>query len=86
MRSLIRKTPFETRDIDLNDTMREVFELLSAQATARNIALDLQPSATALHVKGDPVQLQQVILNLIVNSMDAMAAMPDHRTVVGRTK
>jgi signal transduction histidine kinase len=86
MRSLLRRTPFETRDIDLNDTMREVFELLSAQASARNIALDLQPSPGALHVKGDPVQLQQVILNLIVNSMDAMAAMPDHRTVVGRTE
>jgi signal transduction histidine kinase len=58
MGSLLRRTPFETRDIDLNDTMREVFELLSAQASARNIGLDLQPSPTALHVKGDPVQLQ----------------------------
>ena len=39
-----------------------------------------------LRVKGDPVQLQQVILNLIVNSMEAMSAMPYGRTVIGRTE
>jgi signal transduction histidine kinase len=86
MRSFLKRTPFEIKDIDLNDTMREVFEFLSVQASARNIALYLQPSPEALHVKGDPVQLQQVILNLMVNSMDAMAAMPNGRTVVGRTE
>ena len=86
MRSLLRRKPFEIEDIDLNDTMREAFELLSAQASARNITLDLQPSPEALHIKGDPVQLQQVILNLIVNGMDAMAAMPNGRTVVGQTE
>jgi signal transduction histidine kinase len=86
MRSFLKRTPFETKDIDLNDTMREVFEFLSVQASARNIALYLQPSPEVLHVKGDPVQLQQVILNLMVNSMDAMAAMPNGRTVVGRTE
>jgi signal transduction histidine kinase len=86
MRSLLKRMPFETRDIDLNETMREVFKLISAQASARNIVLELQPSPGALYVKGDPIQLQQVILNLIVNSMDAMTAMPDQRTVVGRTE
>jgi signal transduction histidine kinase len=86
MRSFLKRTPFETKDIDLNDTMREVFEFLSVQASARNIALHLQASPEALHVKGDPVQLQQVILNLMVNSMDAMAAMPNGRAVVGRTE
>jgi signal transduction histidine kinase len=86
MRSFLKRTPFEIKDIDLNDTMREVFEFLSVQASARNIALYLQASPEALHVRGDPVQLQQAILNLMVNSMDAMAAMPNGRTVVGRTE
>jgi signal transduction histidine kinase len=86
MRSFLKRTPFEIKDIDLNDTMREVFEFISVQASARNIALYLQASPEALHVKGDPVQLQQVILNLMVNSMDAMASMPNGRTVVGRTE
>jgi Histidine kinase-, DNA gyrase B-, and HSP90-like ATPase len=65
---------------------REVFELLSMQASTRKIELSLQASPGALHVKGDPVQLQQVILNLIVNSMDAVGATPDGRTVIGRTE
>jgi signal transduction histidine kinase len=37
-------------------------------------------------VKADPVQLQQVILNLIINSMDALADTPDRRSVLGRTE
>ena len=86
MRSFLKRTPFEAKDIDLNDTMREVFEFLSVQASPRDIALYLQASPEALRVQGDPVQLQQVILNLTVNSMDAMAAMPNGRTVVGRTE
>jgi signal transduction histidine kinase len=86
MRSLLKRMPFETTDIDLNQAMREVFELISAQASARNIALCLQPSPGAPHVKGDSVQLQQVILNLIVNSMDAIGAKPDSRIVIGRTE
>jgi signal transduction histidine kinase len=86
MHSFLRRTPFQLIEIDLNDTMREVFAFLSVQASARNIALYLRPCSGALRVKGDPVQLQQVILNLVVNSMDAMTAMPYGRAVIGRTE
>jgi signal transduction histidine kinase len=86
MRSLLMRVPFEAKNIDTNDTMREVFDFLSIQASARNVALYLRPSPEPLRVKGDPVQLQQVIMNLILNSMDAMIAMPYWRTVIGRTE
>ncbi len=86
LRSFLRRTPFETRDIDLNQIMRDVFGFLTVQASERNVALYLQPAPNPLHVKGDPVQLQQVILNLIVNSMEAMSAMPYGRAVIGRTE
>ncbi|MFG3593760.1 ABC transporter substrate binding protein [Bradyrhizobium sp. RDI18] len=86
LRSLLRRVPFEDKVIDLNDTVRKVFEFLSVQASARNIALYFEPSGKPLQVKGDQVQLQQVIMNLIVNSMDAMAAMPNGRAVIGRTE
>ena len=86
MRSFLKRAPFETKDIDINDTMREVFDFLSIQASAKNVALYLRLAPQPLRVKGDPVQLQQVILNLIVNSMDAMASMPYGRTVIGRTE
>ena len=86
MRSFLTRSPFEAKSIDINDTMREVFDFLSVQASARNVALYLKPSQEPLRVKGDPVQLQQVIMNLILNSMDAMVAMPCGRTVIGRTE
>ena len=86
MRSLLKRAPFETKEIDINQIMREAFDFLSLQATAHNVAFYLQTSAQALRVKGDPVQLQQVILNLVVNSIDAMAKMPYGRTIIGRTE
>jgi signal transduction histidine kinase len=86
LRGYLTRTPFETRDVDLNQIMGETFKFLSVQASSRNIALYLQTAPGALPIKGDPVQLQQVILNLVVNSMDAMAAIPYGRTVIGRTE
>ncbi len=86
LRSFLKRTPFETRDIDLNQILREVFDFLAVQASERNVALYLQPASGPLRVKGDPVQLQQVILNLIVNSMEAMSTMPYGRAVIGRTE
>jgi signal transduction histidine kinase len=77
---------FEARDVDVNELMREVFDFLAVQASARNVALYLQASPEAVRIKGDPIQLQQVIINLIVNSMDAMAAIPYGRTVIGRAE
>jgi signal transduction histidine kinase len=86
MRSFLKRAPFELVDIDVNDILRGAFGFLSVQAATRNIALYLQPSPEPLRIKGDPVQLQQVILNLIVNSMDAMSAIPYGRTVIGRAE
>ena len=85
MRGFLRRAPFEDRIIDLNDTMRQVFDFLAVQASARNVILCLEPSREPLQVRGDPVQLQQVIMNLVVNSMDAMAELSNGRGVIGRT-
>jgi signal transduction histidine kinase len=86
LRAFLKRTPFETKDVDLNDIMSETFKFLSVQASARNVALYLQAAPGVLRIKGDPVQLQQVILNIVVNSMDAMATIPYGRTVIGRTE
>jgi len=86
LRGFLKRTPFEIRDIDLNEIMSETFKFLSVQASARNVALDLQIAPGALRVRGDAIQLQQVVLNLVVNSMDAMTAVPYGRRVIGRIK
>jgi signal transduction histidine kinase len=86
MRSLLKRTPFELKDVDLNDVMREAFDLMSAQAAMRNVALYLNAAPGRLRVSGDSIQLQQVILNLMVNAIDAMTEIPFGRTVIGRTE
>jgi signal transduction histidine kinase len=76
LRSLLKKAPFELKHIDLNDVVRETVRFLSALAIAREIDLAGFIAPTPLAAKGDLIQLQQVILNLILNAMDAMSSMP----------
>ena len=71
-RSLVKKAPFELKNLDLNDLTRDVVEFLSALTAARKVELRSVVASDALPVLGDRIQLQQVILNLIVNAMDAM--------------
>jgi len=73
LRSVLKKTPFEVRDIDLNETVREAIGFMRALADGRAIALMYAPAATELQIRGDGVQLQQVVLNLIINAMDAIS-------------
>jgi signal transduction histidine kinase len=73
LRGVLTKTPFEVRDVDPNVTVREVIGFVGALAEGRDIALKYVPAAAGLHIRGDPVQLQQVILNLIINAMDAIS-------------
>jgi signal transduction histidine kinase len=73
LRSVLKKTPFEVRDIDLNETVREAIGFMRALADRRAIALMYAPAATELQIRGDGVQLQQVVLNLIINAMDAIS-------------
>ncbi|GLR90834.1 sensor histidine kinase [Bradyrhizobium iriomotense] len=76
LRSMLRKAPFESSDIDLNELVRETEEFLSALAVARQVELTNALALTPLPIKADRIQLQQVILNLIVNAMDAMSDIP----------
>ncbi len=76
LRSLLKKAPFELKHLDLNEVVRETVRFLSALAIAREVDLTSFIAPTPLPIKGDLIQLQQVILNLIVNAMDAMSGMP----------
>ncbi|MGJ4942337.1 sensor histidine kinase [Bradyrhizobium sp. HKCCYLS1011] len=86
MRSLLKRTPFELKRQDMNLIVHDAFELMKPQAAARNVALYFQAHSTPLWVEGDAIQLQQVIINLIANAMDAMADMPFGRAIVGRAE
>ena len=73
LRGVLKKTPFEMIELDVNETVREVIGFVSALAHGREIQLSYAPTSVDLRIKGDPVQLQQVILNLIINAMDAIS-------------
>ncbi|WP_442895108.1 sensor histidine kinase [Bradyrhizobium sp. AZCC 2230] len=73
LRSVLKKRPFEIEEVELNDTVREAIGLVRAVADGRSIMLTYVPAFAYLHVKGDPVQLQQVVLNVIINAMDAVS-------------
>jgi signal transduction histidine kinase len=75
LRSLLKKAPFELKDTDLSEVASETVRFLSALAAARDVGLTSLITETPLPVRGDPIQLQQVTLNLIVNAMDAMSSM-----------
>ena len=84
MRSLLTKAPFELKNFDLNDLVRDTIEFLST--LPRKVELVSVTTPDGLPILGDRIQLQQVILNLVMNGIDAMKDAPDeHRIISIRT-
>ena len=73
LRQLLRKGELEMSAVNLSTAIREVVDLLASEAVFRNVAVALDFSREPIFVHGDLVQLQQVILNLLHNAMEAMA-------------
>jgi signal transduction histidine kinase len=82
MRSLLKKAPFKVENIDLNDLVRETVVFLSALAIARKVELVSVIIRDVLPILGDRIQLQQVILNLVVNGIDAMKDTPSENHII----
>jgi signal transduction histidine kinase len=74
LRSMLKRTPFEEKPVDLNEIVRETISLLSSEVAARKVEVSTAIAPPSLPIRGDPIQLQQVMLNLIVNGMDAMSS------------
>ena len=86
MRSLLKKAPFEQKNLDLNEVVRDTVEFLSSLAVGRKVELLSLIRPDALPILGDGVQLQQVILNLLVNGIEAMKDTgSEERTISIRT-
>ena len=86
LRKLRGKPPTEIQEIDLNEAVGEVFEFLSATAAAHDVNLSTSLASQALHVSGDRMQLQQVILNLVMNGIDSIRGSANgDRKIIGRT-
>jgi signal transduction histidine kinase len=90
MRALLRKETSEPAVLEVNNLVAEVAGLVRGEMILQNISLSLDLSALPRFVHGDKVQLQQVLLNLMMNAIDAMKDTEgnDRRVIVhtGETK
>jgi len=73
MRSLLKRRNLELRPLVLTDVLTETLALAAPDAQRRLVVLNLKTTDELPLVRGDRVHLQQVLLNLILNGMDAMA-------------
>jgi len=72
IRLLFKKGTPQRELVDVNEVVREMIVLLRGEATRYNISVRTELAAGLPQVLGDRVQLQQVLMNLIMNSIDAM--------------
>jgi len=85
LRSLLKKGPLERSRVDMSEVVGQVAHLAAGDAILRNVATRLELASDLPPVHGDRVQLQQVVLNLILNGLDAMrSSEAGHRTLVLR--
>lgn len=74
IRRFLKKEPSPAASLDINDVIREAVALTGAEVAKRRTALRMDLEAGLPPVRGDRIQLQQVIVNLIMNGVEAMAA------------
>jgi signal transduction histidine kinase len=85
--ALYRRGEMKMEPVDVNDLVRGTLELLRTELMIRHVcpAIDCAPGLPA--ISGDPVELQQVVLNLVLNAADAMAQVrPEERRLTVRTE
>jgi PAS domain S-box-containing protein len=86
MRRLLVPTPVETTEFDLNEVVDEVCGLLHSECTKRGIALSTSTTHQTSRVRGDRIQIQQVILNLLMNGIEAISSAGRRgQTIIART-
>ncbi|KFE64411.1 sensor histidine kinase [Hyalangium minutum] len=76
MRALLKRGEPRQEFHSLNDLVREVARLLANDMQLRGATLHLELAPSLPAIQGDGIQLQQVVLNLLINAMDAMADVP----------
>jgi two-component system, LuxR family, sensor kinase FixL len=79
MRNLLRKHELERLPLKLNSVVEDVLQVVSGDAALRKMAISADLAPALPKILGDRVHLQQVLINLILNGMDAMAGEPRER-------
>ena len=75
---LIKKREFQPQPLEANQLIRDVLSLMNHELTGRAVRVVTELTAGVLPIRGDRVQLQQVLINLILNAVDSMSQPGDN--------
>jgi signal transduction histidine kinase/integral membrane sensor domain MASE1 len=81
LREMLRKRDLEITDVDIASAIDDVTRLIHSDAVIRRVQIETQLHDRPIIVRGDRVQLHQVLLNLIVNALEAIGADREDRKV-----
>jgi len=82
LRTLLARHEPERRAFDLAAAMSDVAMILRPEAERRKVTLDVRPMFAPPSVAGDRTQIQQVLINLVLNAMDAVTGLPENRRLI----
>jgi signal transduction histidine kinase len=83
LRALLARQDARRQPLDLNAVLTDVEAFLRPELQRREMSLALRPAKRPARILGDAIQIQQVLINLILNSMDALAEAPlDRRSIL----
>jgi len=82
IRSQFKKGTLKWQSVDVNEVIRETIALLHSEVTKSSISIQMELAADLPQIMADRVQLQQVMMNLIINSIDAMKEADGMREIV----
>jgi C4-dicarboxylate-specific signal transduction histidine kinase len=82
LRSLLKQKELEREPVDLNAVARDTVDLVAPDVARKGVRLDFHASGALPMVMGDRVHLEQVLLNLVINAMDAIDGSGIDRRVV----
>ena len=77
IRALVKKSATEQAHLDINEVIQEVLGLIQTEIRKNEVVLRMKLAPDLPRILGDRVQLQQVILNLMMNGIEAMSAVTD---------
>jgi signal transduction histidine kinase len=87
VRALANKTSIEKVPLDINDVVREVIALVQRELISHRVSLRTELAPVLPMILGDRIQLQQVIINLVMNGIEAMQSITDRpRELVIRSR